>query len=303
MAPEWALNAAGAIQHNLQKLSQGQQKELGQWLLDEGIITAKGPSGLPLGTSKATAVKRLEETLGKTRIGDILKEAKGPMDVGPVIARLRNVYQGLTPFEQPKAAGALKEVSDALRASANQGRTEFSDINALKAALGRDANWASNAREAAVNEAKRSAYGELKDELANQFAQSAGEDAAARLARDQRTWGNVQAILPTAIKGADREAGNAVFGPSSMAAGMTGAAAEEGSPVKGLLSMLATKALKERGPSLVAGALAGAGRAAPSLARAAEATSRAAPVASAVLTPDALDVLRAWLAQRHATGE
>lgn len=244
-APEWALDAAGAIQHNLQALTKEKQAELGQWLLDRSLV--KPFSGKDAILERIQGVKAQEGP----KIGAELAKATQPFEAEGTKWKAVAQLLGLSGEDILAQRPAMQKALKALELNEEMGKTSLSEINALKSAMQKGTNYAANAKERAANEAKKAFAGILRSDVDEQLAKQISPEDFARYVDAKTEYGRARDLLPIITKGSNREGGNAFIGPTGLAAG-SAATVASGNPIIGAASALLSKLGKERGSAAMA---------------------------------------------------
>lgn len=119
LAHESALKAAGAIQNNLQKLTEARQQRIGRRLLDEGVVT--GFAGKRTVEKRAQALRQRsgQEMEGILSTADELS-GKG-VDWDSVAGRLQAFHNSLDPVSKRTVAPAIQEMLDSVAEAQERG--------------------------------------------------------------------------------------------------------------------------------------------------------------------------------------
>lgn len=245
-----SVKAAGAIQSNLNKIDEKKALEIGQDLLDTGIVNAKSSQD---DIFQAVVGKRKET--GK-KIGELLKEADdagAKFDLAPVLKRGDEMLQEIA--LDPALRKEARELDRLLKgyAKLSEDGVGFAQANKLKSNLQKTVKkWVDS--DAKLESAKKM-QGFLDDEIESQLGAATSKLDDFKEAK--RLYGNLSEAAKWGRRSQAANLGNRFFSITDQGlGGLAGAAGVATSGPAGILAGVATaagnKVLRERAPQVLA---------------------------------------------------
>jgi hypothetical protein len=172
IAEESAVKAAGAIQHNMQRLGTAATRKLGREMLDDDLI--------PFGGSKTAILERAQAARGKAggEMGETLKfvDSIVPEGFDWPRARLRLLERAekLNPVQEDLVRQAVTRMDDQF-GRAHSRKLGFKVANEMKSDLGDTLNWVTDPK--VKMKLQRQLYGLFNEEIEQQLGEAFAREA------------------------------------------------------------------------------------------------------------------------------